>query len=132
MLSAGKFGLDHRTSPLLELTDSKLFWFVSLPTSSYDDCNCLSMLLFLSLFYSTLSSQRCPRGLNFTCWGCSGLCHRHKPTELAHSFLFCSCVYFCLYCPFHCISFHKFSRQFFAFSLCSSGRNSAFLVLSFV
>ena len=25
----------------------------------------------------------------------------HDPTELAHSFLFCSCVYFCLYGPFH-------------------------------
>ena len=31
----------------------------------------------------------------------------HKPTELAHSFLFCSCVYFCLYGPFNCILFHK-------------------------
>ena len=35
----------------------------------------------------------------------------HKPTELAHSLIFCSCVYFCLYGPFNCISFHKFSRQ---------------------
>ena len=35
----------------------------------------------------------------------------HKPTELAHSFLYCSCVYFCLYGPFNCISFYKFSRQ---------------------
>ena len=36
----------------------------------------------------------------------------HKPTELAHSFLFCSCVCFCLfYGPFSCISFHKFSWQ---------------------
>ena len=52
-----------------------------------------------------------PRGFTFTGWGSCGLCQRHKSTELAHSFLFCSCVYFCLYCPFNCISFHKFSRQ---------------------
>ena len=53
-----------------------------------------------------------------------------KPTELAHSCLFCSCVCFCLYGPFNCISFHKFSRQLSAFSLCSSGPISALLVLS--
>ena len=35
----------------------------------------------------------------------------HKPTELAHSLLFCSCVYFCFYGHFNCISFHKFSQQ---------------------
>ena len=40
---------------------------------------------------------------------------------LAHSFLFCSCVYFCLYGPFNCISFRKFSRQLSAFSLRSFG-----------
>ena len=40
-----------------------------------------------------------------------------KPTELAHFFLFCSCVCFCLYGPFNCISFHKFSRQLSAFSV---------------
>ena len=44
--------------------------------------------------------------------------------------LFCSCVCFCLYCPFNSISFHKFSRQLFAFSLCSSGLISALLGLS--
>ena len=32
-------------------------------------------------------------------------------TELAHSLLFCSCVCFCLYCPFNCISFLKFSQR---------------------
>ena len=55
---------------------------------------------------------------------------RHKPTELAHSFLFCSCVYFSLYGPFNCTSFHKFSRQLSAFSLCSSGLIFSLLVLS--
>ena len=39
-------------------------------------------------------------------------------------------VSFCLYCPFTCISFHKFSQQLSAFSLCSSGLISALLVLS--
>ena len=54
----------------------------------------------------------------------------HKPAELAHSLLFCSCVYFCLYGSFNCISFHKFSRQLSVFSLCSCGLSSALLVLS--
>ena len=54
----------------------------------------------------------------------------HKPTQLAHSFLLCTCVYFCLYDPFHCISFHKFSRQLSVFRLCSCGLSSAVLVLS--
>ena len=62
-----------------------------------------------------------PRGLTFTWWGCCSLCFWLKPTELAKSFLFCSCVYFCLYGPFNCVSFHKFSRQLSPISLCSSG-----------
>ena len=70
------------------------------------------------------------RWLTFSWWGCYGLCQRHKLTELALSFLFCSCVCFCLYSPLNCISFHKFSRQLTAFSLCSSGLISASLVLS--
>ena len=45
-------------------------------------------------------------------------------------FLFCSSVYFCLYGPFNCISFHKVSRQLFVFSLCSCGLSSALLILS--
>ena len=71
-----------------------------------------------------------PYGLTFTWWGCCGLCFWHKPTELAHSVLICSCVYFCLYGPFNCISFYKFSQQLSAFSLCSSGLISTLLVLS--
>ena len=54
----------------------------------------------------------------------------HNPTELARSFLCCSCVYFCLYGPFNCILFHKFSWRLCAFQLCSSGLISALLVLS--
>ena len=71
-----------------------------------------------------------PRGLTFSWWGCCGFSFRHWPAELAHSFLFCSCVYFCLYGSFNCISFHKFSRQLSAFSLYSSSPISALLVLS--
>ena len=54
----------------------------------------------------------------------------HKPTELSHSFLFCSCVCFYLYGPFNYISLSKSSRQLSIFSLCSSGLISASLVLS--
>ena len=54
----------------------------------------------------------------------------HKQTELSHSFLFCSFVYFCLSGRFNCISFHKFSRQLSVFSLCSSAVISALLILS--
>ena len=52
------------------------------------------------------------------------------PTELADSISFCSRVDFCLSGPFNRISFHKFSEQLSAFSLCSSGLISALLVLS--
>ena len=56
----------------------------------------------------------------------------NKAIGLVHSFLFCSCVYFfsSLYGPFNCISFHKFSRKFPAFSLSSFGLTSALLALS--
>ena len=82
------------------------------------------------LGYRYLGHPECPRGLTFTWWGCGGLCFWHKPTELAHSFLFCSYAYFCLYSSFNCISFYELSRQLAAFSICSSGLTSAFLVLS--
>ena len=54
----------------------------------------------------------------------------NEPTEPALSFLFCSCVCFCLRVPFNCISFHKFSQQLSALSLCSPSLISALLVLS--
>ena len=54
--------------------------------------------------YSWIMKIQSPYGLTFTWWGCYGLCLWHKPTELPHSFLFCSCVCFCLYVPFNCIS----------------------------
>ena len=54
----------------------------------------------------------------------------HKPTELAHFILFRSCFCFGLYGSLNCISFHKFSWQLSAFSLCSSSPISALLVPS--
>ena len=52
-----------------------------------------------------------------------------KATELAHSFLFCSCVRFCLYGPFDCISCHKLCQQLPTFSSCSLSLIFALLVL---
>ena len=57
------------------------------------------------------------------------------PTPFFIILLFCSCVYFCSYLPFNCISFHKVSWQLSAFSLWSSGLISALfklLVLSII
>ena len=34
-----------------------------------------------------------PYRLTFTWWECYGLCQRHKPTELAHSFFYSALVY---------------------------------------
>ena len=48
--------------------------------------------------------------------------------SLPTPFLFCSCVCFCLYGPFDCISFHKFSRKLSVFWPCSSAFISALLV----
>ena len=69
-----------------------------------------------------------PHGLSFTWYGSWGLCLWHKPTELVHSFSFCSCVCFCLYGPFNCISFHsilsttlRFVTLFFRSYFCLTG-----------
>ena len=56
-----------------------------------------------------------PRWLTFSWWGPYGLYLWHELTELAHSFLFCSRIYFCLYGHFNCISFRKFFRQLLRF-----------------
>ena len=90
-------------------------------------CLFVCFVLYVLLLPLPLLLLLRPHGLTFTWWGC---CQRHKPAELAHSFLFCSCVCFCVYSPFNCISLHKFSRPLSVFSLCSSGLISALLVLS--
>ena len=66
--------------------------------------------------------------LTFMWWRCCGSCFWHNQLGLPTPFY--SSVYFCLYGPFNCISFHKFSRQVSTISLCSSGLISALLVLS--
>ena len=55
---------------------------------------------------------------------------RSSPIPFFSSLFLCSCVYFCLYDPFNCISCHMFSRQLSAFSLCSFGPIPALSVLS--
>ena len=81
---------------------------------------------FPAILYMSIALRKGPHRLTFMWWGCYGLCQRDKPTELAHSYLFCSCVYLCLYGPFNCISFHEVSWQLFVFLLCSSSLISAY------
>ena len=96
-----------------------LWTFVTAPCSS--SCHCRAeRSCFLCRQFSPLLLLLCPGRLAFTLWGCCGLCLWCIPAELAHAFWFCLCVYFCLYGPFNCVSFHKFSRQLSVFSLCSS------------
>ena len=75
-------------------------------------------------------SHRSSCRLTFPWWGICGLSQRHKQTKLAHSILFCSCAYFCLYGLFNCIPFQKFVPQLSTLSLCTSSLNPALLVLS--
>ena len=88
-------------------------------------------ILIVSVLF--LSSCHGPHGLTFTWRGCCGLCLWHKPAQLAHSFLFSSCVCFCLYGPFNCFSFYKFSQQLSAFhSVLPAGLIFVLLVFSTV
>ena len=77
--------------------------------------------------YTLMPLFLCPQGLTFTQWGRCSSCVCHRP---ARSFLFCSCVRFCLYGPFKLISFHKFSWQLSPSPLGSPGLISASLALS--
>ena len=88
----------------------------------------LGVVITLAVFAHTARRQWSPQAHLHVV----GMLRFMLSTELAHSFLFCSCVYFCLYGPFNCISFHKFSRQLSAFSLCSCGLISALPVLTTV
>ena len=113
-------------SPLIGCCSVSPFcWFFVVKMTTSDAFYCLTFCSFL-----LLSSSVSPHGLAFTWWGCCGLCFWHKPAELAHFFLFCFCVYFCLCGPFNCISFHKFFQQLSAFSFCSSSPKSALSALS--
>ena len=90
----------------------------------------LFLAISILIFSFLLLHCWCPQGLTLAWWGCYSFCLWHKPTELAHSCLFCSFFCLCLYGSFNCILFHKFSQQLSALSLCSSGLISAVLVLS--
>ena len=46
-------------------------------------------------YWSLFNAVTSPRAYHQR-WRCSGLYFLHKPAEHAHSFLFCSSVYFCL------------------------------------
>ena len=115
-------GSDHTRTFLLKQNNRSLH-----PSVTYWHSHHVNLLAVLggSTYLFGASPLWRPCGLTFSWWGCYGSCLRHKPTERAHSFLFCSCVCFCLSSPLNCISFHKFSRQLCAFSLCSSGLISA-------
>ena len=77
-----------------------------------------SVLVSISVFSTVFHSINSPDNrLIFTWWGCCGLC-LFFCTNRAYPLLFiCSCVYFCLYGPFNCISFRKFSPKLCAFTL---------------
>ena len=117
--------------------DTYNYGHVQLRVMAYLTDRMCTIMVFVSVQSPTVTGldisncvSSCPRGPPFTWGGCCGSCLRRKPTELAHSFLFCSCVYFCLCGPFHCISFQKLSRQLSTFSLYSSGLDFASSVLS--
>ena len=81
----------------------------------------LQMEIFLHIFVfrpaRAFARGTRPHGLTFTWWGSYGLFSDINQLSLPAPFYFCSRVRFCLYGPFNCISFHKFSRQLSAFSL---------------
>ena len=94
------------------------FPFASLRTSNWHKIRCIVFFLFFSVEIQLLVqylAQVCtawavyPSGLTFTWWGRCGLCFWNKPTELAHSFLFCYVYFFsfvmALSTVFHFINF---------------------------
>ena len=103
---------DHEPGALTNLVDTATVW---LPSAMYLTVLCGSL-------WVPAGSPSGGGDVTVHVW--------QNPAELAHSFLFCSCLCFCIYGPFNCISFQKFSRQLSAFPLCSSGLISALLVLS--
>ena len=90
-------------------------------------------VLFFHFVTRASISSPCPRGLIFTCWG-PGMFWFVPLTwsNWAGPLLFIPplCLFFCLYGPFNCISFHQFCLPLFVFSLCSSCLFSVLLVLS--
>ena len=126
----------HGNKPLTKDKPSfKTFFFWNLPFHISVSAKHWSRITFLRpvCCWSNLPFPICPCGLSFTWWRCCGLCQGHKPTELAHSFLFCSCACFCLYGLAYTTVFHLINSPANSLlSHCSSGFNSALLVLSAV
>ena len=111
-----------------QLSVPSAVWF---PSSLFPRLYGPTALCALSCMVSQLSVPTVPagspsRGGDITVY----VPDKHQPSLPPPFFLFCSCVCFCLYSPFSCISFHKFSRQLSAFSLCSCGLISAVLDFS--
>ena len=104
------------------------------PTAAEAKCQFATLLLGIVMFCHVVpvhqmisACDECPRGLTFTWWEGYGVCLWHEPAQLAHSSLFCSCVYLGLYGHFNWISFHKFSLKLSVFWLCSTGLISALI-----
>ena len=74
-------------SDAIDVTSVKLCMMVQL----------IELYLFTLLFHSYSSAKQF--------WSSPVNLHMSLtlPAKLAHSFSFCSCVCFCLYCPFNCI-----------------------------
>ena len=66
-------------------------------------------------------------GLTFWAW--LGKKKKRESTTTSNLFILFLCLFHSVYGPFNYISYHEFSRQLSAFSLCSSGLISALLVL---
>ena len=75
----------------------------------------------LRVYFACLGRWSYVNHLNVSLTGKAGRCRTRSQGCSETTTLPCSCVYFCLYGAFNCISFHKFSRQLSIFSLCSSG-----------
>ena len=79
-------------------------WMLQNCSKLYYSMHCtITHVLYCTFHYH--SAQRgalseSPRVLTITWWACYELCFWQKPTEPAHSFLFCSCVSFCVLWPF--------------------------------
>ena len=106
----------------------------ALLSPSFSRSHSLSLLVssFPCLFFSSSFSLPLSVLLFFfsSAWAHLLVVGMSLQTSRACPLFYCVFVCFCLYRPFNCISFHEFSRQLSAFSLCFSDLISALLVLS--
>ena len=87
--------------------------------------NCFRFFILLLIFHPSVS----PRA-HLHVMGMLRLMFLTEATKACPLLFILFSWLFLSYGPFNCISFHKFSRQLSAFSLCFSGLTSALLVLS--